>query len=248
MELRSKPCQDGRMATITVRTERRSDALTRSRIIDTAIALLDEGGTEALTFRTLSAALSTGAGALYHHVANKGELLAAAAMAKTTAVLAAAGEVGGAVGIRALTTELFDAITAHPWLGSQLVAAPWQPAVLQLFDAIGSKLTALGVPERSEFDAASALVHHILGVASQYDAGRSLAGTTSRPAFLDSATAALVEEGGEAPAYPFLARVGRELVEHDDRAQFQAGIDIILVGIDALAHADHPTSRKGEQR
>jgi AcrR family transcriptional regulator len=234
------------MTTTTVRTERRSDALTRSRIIDTAIALLDEGGTEALTFRTLSAALSTGAGALYHHVANKGELLAAAGTAKMTSVLATAGDVRNAAGIRALTTELFDAITAHPWLGSQLVAAPWQPAVLQLFDAIGSQLTALGVPERAQFDAASALVHHILGVASQYDAGRRLAGTTSRPAFLESATVPLVEEGGEAPAYPFLARVGRELVEHDDRAQFQAGIDIILAGIDALIRTDCAAAQKGE--
>jgi len=235
------------MTTTPTRTERRSDALTRRRIIDTAIALLDEGGTEALTFRTLSAALSTGAGALYHHVANKGELLAAAAMAKLTAVLAAAGDGGEAAGgIRALTTALFDAITAHPWLGSQLVAAPWQPAVLQLFDAIGSKLTALGVPERSQFDAASALVHHILGVASQYDAGRRLAGTTSRPVFLDFASTPLVEEGGEAPAYPFLARVVRELVEHDDRAQFQAGIDIILAGIDVLTRTDRAAVQKGE--
>jgi hypothetical protein len=42
--------------------------------------------------------------------------------------------------------------------------------------AVGLAITALGVPERLQFDAASALVHHVLGVASQYDASRQLAG------------------------------------------------------------------------
>ena len=153
------------------RLERRSDALTKSRIVDAAVVLLDEGGTEALSFRALEAALSTGAGALYHHVANKSELLAAAAAATMTEVLNRAGDMDPAQGIRAVTVGVFDGISARPWLGTQLVAAPWQPAVLQLFDRIGSELTALGVPEQSQFDAASALVHHVLGVASQYRRG-----------------------------------------------------------------------------
>ena len=127
---------------------------------------------------------------------------------------------------------MFDAISTHPWLGTQLVAAPWQPAVLQLFDRLGFELTALGVPERSQFDAASALVHHVLGVASQYDAGLRLAGINmSRTAFLKSATSPLVHSERR---YPFLTRIGQDLGDHDDRAQFQAGIEIILMGIEAL--------------
>lgn len=219
------------------RAERRSDALTRPRIIDAAIALLDEGGTEALTFRALAAALATGAGALYHHVANKGELLAEAASVAMSEVLADSSVSDPAQRVRAVTAGVFDAITARSWLGTQLVAAPWQPAVLQLFDRVGSDLTALGVPKRSQFEAASALVHHVLGVASQYDATQRLVDAApSRPAFLRSATSPLLTAGAE--RYPFLARVGQDLVDHDDREQFRAGIEIILSGIEALRTAD----------
>jgi AcrR family transcriptional regulator len=215
------------------RSERRSDALTRARIVEAAVVLLDDGGTEALTFRGLAAKLATGAGALYHHVASKNGLLAAAAAAAMTEVLRGAEGADPEERIRAVTAGVFDAIRKRPWLGTQLVAAPWQPAVLQLFDRVGSELTALGVPARSQFDAASALVHHVLGVAGQYDATRQLAGTvTSRAAFIGSSTSPLIAE--EAGQYPFLARIAQELIDHDDRDQFRAGIEIILSGIDAL--------------
>jgi AcrR family transcriptional regulator len=202
--------------------------------VEAAVAILDEGGTEALTFRSLAGRLATGAGALYHHVANKGELLAAAAAAVMTDVVDAAADADH--DIRALMLGVFDAISGRPWLGTQLVAAPWQPAVLQLFDRVGSELVALGVPERSLFDAASALVHHALGVASQYDAGLRLKGMeTGRPAFLESATSPLVD--AHAGRYPFLTRISQQLTDHDDRGQFGAGIEIIMAGIAALSRA-----------
>ena len=224
------------------RAERRSDALTKARIVDAAVALLDEGGTDALTFRALAGVLATGAGALYHHVASKGELLAEAASSAMAEVLAESSGPDPARSVRAVLAAVFDAITARSWLGTQLVAAPWQPAVLQLFDRVGSDLTALGVPERSQFDAASALVHHVLGVAGQYDATRRLADVApSRPAFLRSATSPLLGAGAE--RYPFLARVGQDLVDHDDREQFRAGIEIILTGIETLRTADRESQR-----
>ncbi|RUQ09438.1 TetR/AcrR family transcriptional regulator [Curtobacterium sp. HSID17257] len=226
-------CEDGSVTDLGPRPERRSDALTKARIVDAAIAILDAGGADALTFRALAADLSTGAGALYHHVANKGELLSAAAAEMMTAVLANAGHADPAASIRAVTTGVFDAITTHPWLGSQLVAAPWQPAVLQLFDRIGSEVTALGVPEAAQFDSASALVHHILGVASQYDAGQHLdQAEADRPGFIESSASPLVTP--DSSRYPFLVRIEQQLVEHDDRQQFHAGIEIILTGIAAL--------------
>jgi AcrR family transcriptional regulator len=233
MERGSNWGQDGPVTDVRQRPERRSDALTKPRIVGAAIALLDAGGADALTFRALAADLSTGPGALYHHVANKGELLSAAAVEVMTEVLAEAGSADPTASIRAVTAALFDAIAGHPWLGSQLVAAPWQPAVLQLFDRLGSEVTALGVPEAAQFDAASALVHHILGVASQYDASQYLDQTqTDRPGFIKSSTSPMVEP--DIGRYPFLVRIEQQLVEHDDRQQFQAGIEIVLTGIATL--------------
>ncbi|MEV4640517.1 helix-turn-helix domain-containing protein [Actinoplanes sp. NPDC049548] len=206
-----------------------------------AIETLDAGGVDALTFRSLASQLSTGSGAIYHHVANKEDLLTAAADAVMTSVLDGAAAAAGAdasQGVRAVVLGVFDAISAHPWVGTQLAAAPWQPAVLRLFDRVGAELDALGVPERAQFDAASVLVHHVLGVASQYDAGAHLAsaqpgGRFDRSAFLDGATSALTGEV-DAADLPFLTRVVRQLQNHDDREQFRAGVEIILVGISHL--------------
>src|SRR5689334_13543583 len=65
------------MTTPAPRNTRRSDALSRDRIIAATIEVLDATGEAGLTVRALTAHLSTGRGAIYHHVANKEELLAA---------------------------------------------------------------------------------------------------------------------------------------------------------------------------
>lgn len=237
MERRSKLCQDHGVRKAPTRSVRRTDALSRPRIVAQAIAILDDGGIDALTFRSLAASLSTGQGALFHHVTNKAELLGLAA----TDILADA--LNGADGSarsstdRILTTmtAAFDAMTAHPWLGAQLASAPWQPAVLHLFDRIGSELGALGVPDAHLFDAASVLVHHVLGVASQFRAtGELTSPSPDRPVFIHTAT----DAASDGAAHPFLDKIGPQLVHHDDRDQFISGVEIIIAGIAARARLD----------
>ena len=140
------------MATRAQRAERRTDALSKERIVAAAIEILDTEGEAALTFRALAARLATGSGAIYWHVANKDELLAAA----TDGVIARAmaGVVSGAeprAAIRSSALAVFDAIDAHPWVGTQLSREPWQPALVQIFEGLGRPLQALGVPVRAQF-------------------------------------------------------------------------------------------------
>jgi AcrR family transcriptional regulator len=219
------------MATKGRRAERRSDALSKERIVEAAIEILDTEGESALTFRTLAARLATGAGAIYWHVANKDELLAAATDDVIARVLT--GVVSGRdprETIRANALGVFDAIDAHPWVGTQLSREPWQPALIQIFEGVGAPLEALGVPERARFDAASALVSYILGLAGQYAAGaRLLSPDTDRAAFLENIAAQWAQL--DPAKYPFLHEVMAQLPGHDDRAQFLAGIDLILAGI-----------------
>jgi AcrR family transcriptional regulator len=54
---------------------RREQPLTREAIVETALALLDREGLDALSMRRVAAELDTGAAALYRHVASKDELL-----------------------------------------------------------------------------------------------------------------------------------------------------------------------------
>lgn len=228
-------CQDGPMDSQKQRSARRTEALTKDVIIQTAVAILDRGGEDALSIRALAARLSTGSGALYNHVANKGELLSAATDNVMTAVIGTSRPGKPEEEIRALMLSVFDAINAHPWVGAQLAAAPWQPAVLLILDRIGQMLDALRVPERAQFDAASALVHHILGVAGQYAAGARLSGPDAdRTAFL-KAVATRWTTDSDSDEYPFLTRVATTLSQHDDREQFRAGVELILTGIAALS-------------
>ena len=91
-------------------------------------------------------------------------------------------------------------------------------------------LNALGLRERIQFNAASALQNYIRGLAAHYAAGARLAAPdTDRTAFLARVSAQWSKL--DPTQYPFLHRVAEQLPDHDDREQFIAGIDLILTGI-----------------
>src|ERR1700722_9398843 len=234
VEQRSKCVKMVLMAARTQRTGRRTDALSKERIVKAAIEILDTDGESALTLRALTARLATGSGAIYWHVTSMNDLLAAATgdvIAFAVTEVAAGTEPREA--IRAIAVGVFDAIDAHPWVGAQLSREPWQSAMLQIFESVGGQLQALGVPERAQFDCGSALVNYVLGLAGQYAAAaRLLPRDTDRSAFL---TAVAAQWAQLDPAeYPFMRQVATQLPEHDDREQFLAGIDLILAGIGAV--------------
>ncbi|MFE1934760.1 TetR/AcrR family transcriptional regulator [Streptomyces sp. NPDC059474] len=240
------------MATRTRRTQRRTEALSRERIVEAAVELLDAAGEGGLTFRALTERLATGPGAIYWHVANKSELLDAVTDAVVAAALAvepaepaeSAGSAGSAEPpdspqekIRAVALGLFDAIDEHPWLAAQLTAqlsrSLWGSVTPRILESIGRQVRALGVVEGSQFTVASALVHYILGAAGQNAAnGRGLGPDVDRGEFLAAASRAWQELDPE--EYPFTRAVAEQMREHDDREQFLAGIDLILTGIITL--------------
>ena len=115
------------MASRTQQTERRADALSKERIVEAAIEILDADGEGALTFSALAARLATGSGAIYWHVADKNDLLAATTNTVISRVMTEV--IPGAEpreAIRAIALGVFDAIDAHPWVGAQLSREPWQ--------------------------------------------------------------------------------------------------------------------------
>lgn len=223
------------MARKTERSARRSEALSSQQIVAAAVELLDRHGEGALTFRALATRLDTGAGALYWHVANKDELLAAATDAIVSAALdAVAGRnAKPRPALRALAGALFDAIDAHPWIGTQLAREPWQPAAMQIFERVGQQLQALGVRKRAQFDCASALLGYLLGLASQYAASaRLLPPDRQRSAFLARLATRWTDR--DPALHPFVHAMAPQLRDHDDRAQFLAGFELILAGIETV--------------
>lgn len=210
----------------------RDTALSRERIVDAAIALLDASGEAGLTFRALAGKLSTGPGAIYWHVDNKGDLFTAAcdALVARTLEKARSGKAPEA-SLRALALGMFDTIDDHPWVGSALTRAPGQLPAVRLMERIGQCVQALGVPAKAQWATAMALLSYILGVAGQNAANRTIA--VARGIDREQFLGAVADEwlALDAEAYPFTRGVAACLPHHDDRKDFLAGIDLILRGI-----------------
>ncbi|NOK17603.1 TetR/AcrR family transcriptional regulator [Corallococcus carmarthensis] len=228
------------MAPRTRKSERRTEALSRERIIEAAVELLDTAGEGGLTFRALTERLATGPGAIYWHVANKDELLDAATDAVIAAALAT--EPAGSPdsprdAINAVALGLFDAIDEHPWLATQLATqfsrGPWKSVTPRILESIGRQVRALGVPERRWFTVATVLMHYILGAAGQNAVnGRAHGPGVNRDEFLGAVSTAWKELDPD--DYPFTRAVADQMPGHDDREEFLAGIALILAGITAV--------------
>ncbi|MGX9697601.1 TetR/AcrR family transcriptional regulator [Janthinobacterium lividum] len=214
---------------------RRADSLTRETIIDAAIALLDTAGEGGLTFRALATRLVTGAGAIYWHVADKDDLFTAASDAIVARAMDAVLQCETPqAGIRAVALAMFEAMDAHPWLGSALSRAPGQLPTVRILERLGRQVDALGVPQDRQWLAACTLLNYLLGVSGQNAANAAIARGKGleRAHFLDTMAGAWSRL--DAQAFPFARKVAGQLRAHDDREDFLAGIDLIVHGMQAL--------------
>jgi AcrR family transcriptional regulator len=92
-------------------------ALDVDTIVETALRIADEEGVEAVSMRRIASELRVGTMSLYHHVADKDELLELMADA-TSAELIVPGEILGdwREALRAIAHRTRDAFLRHPWL------------------------------------------------------------------------------------------------------------------------------------
>lgn len=230
----------------TRRVQRGEDALSRERIVDAAIAILDADGDAGLTFRVLAQRLGTGAGAIYWHVANKDDLVLAACDDVVGRALRSvdAGETP-AVDVRAIALAMFDALDVHPWIGTALTRAAGAMPTVRLLERLGRQVLALGVPADGAWTATSALLSYILGVSGQNAANAQHARAVGleRGPFLDAIASAWSALDPE--AFPFTRGVAGRLRTHDDRTDFLAGIDLLLAGLAARHGMGHAAARRG---
>lgn len=89
--------------------------LTRDRILRAAIQLLDESGLEAISMRSLGAALSAGTMSLYNHVASKEELLASLADLVAREIHVPTPGADWRVAMRQRAISAREVILRHPW-------------------------------------------------------------------------------------------------------------------------------------
>ena len=215
---------------------RREKPLTRERIIEASIVLLDKDGERGFTFRSLAEELATGPGAIYWHITDKEELMTVACdaiLARTMDVPLPSISPGSTPQeiIRLLALSVFDAIDAHPWLGPALTRTSGQLPMVRIVERLGRQIHALGVPGEEHWATVSALLSYILGVGGQNAANGQLARNQSlkRSDYLEALS--ILWSGLDSDQYPFVRSLAVKLRDHDDRLDFLAGIDLILKGI-----------------
>ncbi|MGP9694856.1 TetR/AcrR family transcriptional regulator [Brachybacterium sp. AOP25-B2-12] len=205
-------------------------------VVGEAVALLDEAGEGALTFRSLAARLGGGVGSIYWYVDSKDALLDAA----TDMVLARHLEDTAGLGsekdplaaMHSLAVALFDTIREHPWTGAYMMrTAADQPHVLEVYERLGQPSLQLGLTPRDTFFAVSAVFGFVVGTAidlGQQPPAEVMDGQ-GRDVHLERYAQHWRDLDPE--RFPFVRQVADEMATHDDAEQFRAGLDLILEGI-----------------
>lgn len=206
-------------------------------VLTEAVGLLDEAGEPALTFRSLAGRLGGGVGSIYWYVQSKEELLDRAADHVLEPVLEQTehflGEDDPIDAIRGIALALFTAAAERPWLAAYFLRNTGnQPNSLRLFERVGGQVLRLRLTPKQSFDAASAVIGFVIGLAAdmaQEPPEEVLTGALNREQYMDRIT----DEWRDLdPAeFPFLHSILDVFRVHDDVEQFRAGLDLLLDGL-----------------
>jgi len=206
-------------------------------VLGESIAILDESGEPALTFRALAARLGGGVASIYWYVGSRDELLERATEEVMGQVLADSEPLTHGPdplgNVRALALALFDEFIRRPWFGQFMLRnSGLQPNSMAMFDRIGQQLMRLELTPRQRFHAVSSIVSYVVGVAvdlAQPPPREFLESGMDRSEFL--AMYADRWRALDPDEYPFAHQVADEMATHDDLDVFRSGLDLLLAGL-----------------
>ena len=212
--------------------------LSRVRVLDTAVALADEGGVDALSMRKIAQALGVVPMALYKHVANKNELLDGMIDVIVGEIDPPAGDTDWKTAVRRRVLSARRMLLRHPWapevIESRIKARSTPtPAVMAYLDSM------IGIFRAGGFSID--LVHHALHVM-----GSRLLGF-SQELFQDSSDGepdpdAMAPEE-MAARYPHITELAMAVAHDqesvvgsgcDDQFEFEFALDLTLDGLERL--------------
>jgi AcrR family transcriptional regulator len=215
--------------------------LSREEILQVAVVLADEGGISSLTMRRLAERLGVQAMSLYHHVANKDQLLDGM-VDRVFSKIEIEGSACGtqwkaAMRRRALSARL--ALRRHGWaLGVMESRSNPGPATLSHHNAVIGCLRRAGFSVALAAHAYSALDSYIYGFVLQelnmpFDTVQEL-----------EAVAGTILQNVPADKYPYFQEMTLEHVLRPGYSyadEFGFGLDLILDGLEqALQHQSPP--------
>ncbi|GAA1826539.1 hypothetical protein GCM10009714_05130 [Microlunatus capsulatus] len=209
-----------------------------------AIAILDESGEPALTFRALAARLGGGVASIYWYVGSRDELLERVTEEVMGRVLADTEPLAHGpdpvANVRALALALFDEFVRRPWFGQFMLRNNGlQPNSMAMFDRVGQQVMQLDLTPKQRFHAVSSIISYVVGVAVDL-------AQPPPPEFLESGLApseflAMYADRWRAldpEVYPFAHQIADEFAVHDDLEVFRSGLDLLLAGLRLQAGVD----------
>jgi AcrR family transcriptional regulator len=202
--------------------------LSRDRILESALALADEAGIEAVTMRKLGETLGFEAMSLYNHVANKDDLIDGILDLVLAEMEMPAPEGDWQVSVRASAMSVHEALRKHSW-AAPLMLSPDRilSARLRYMDALMGRLRQGGF--------SADMTYHAYHVLDGWIFGFSLWLTSHT--FTDDQAAKLAEMFGPMitpEAFPHLYEHGQQHFTegpHREVSAFEFGLDLILDGL-----------------
>ena len=199
--------------------------LTRSEIVDAALALAEEQGLEALSLHKIAAALGVAAMSLYNHLADKNDLLDRMADAILDGVVLpdAIDDLEWTEGLRELGRAFRAAALQYPRSSMlALTRRPNSPSALRLAEA------TLGLLHRGGFDPAMSV--RLLRVFVAF-----LSGALLREVTLSSDVTAPRTDG-----LPHVAEAADALTVIDHAAEFEFALDLMATALHGCPRSKPP--------
>ena len=202
--------------------------LTRDRILETALALVDEGGLDALSMRKLGQALGFEAMSLYNHVANKDEVIDGILDLVLAEGDPPAPSDDWEAAVRESAISVHAALRRHPWAPALLMApGRMRPARLRYMDSLLGRLREGGFSAETTYHAYHVLDGHTFGF-SLWEAAHTFSDEDA------SRMAASFDRLIPVDDYPYLREHGEQHFAdgpHHDVSAFELGLDLILDGL-----------------
>lgn len=210
----------------TPRVSREGPPLTQARIVEEAVALLDEQGIDGLTMRRLAERLGSGVTTLYWHVDTKDDVVDLALDAVFAHMPAPTGAPDAARWREDIADLLHDwraAMLRHPWSAALLQRPTLGPNLLARMEFLQATLVATGLTGARLTAATWTLYNYVMG-ATVARASHDLSDEDR-----DAAQRRLHELRDR---YPTLS-AHEYMLKDDWEAAFTAGLGYILNGIAA---------------
>jgi AcrR family transcriptional regulator len=203
------------------------DRLSRRRVLEAALRIVDSEGLNALTMRRLGRELGVEAMSLYRHVPNKDALLDGIVELIVLEIEVPHVDGDWKEAARQIVRSYRRAAHSHPNAFPLVTMRPLNtPEGLRRLDATFEILRRAGLDEPTAIVAFRTLASYTRGFALEEVTGRAIGAEPLGSDRLDP-RALPAEE------FPRLAELAPRLVAADRDAEFERGVDLILTGLEA---------------